>query len=322
MERSGSAGQRVADSRPAAGGAPPAVELRGITKRYGDLLANDGIDLALWPGEIHGVLGENGAGKTTLMRVLYGLSSIDDGDILVNGRHVHIRSPADAIAAGIGMVTQHFSLVGPMSVTENVILGRTSGLRLDLSEAGRSVSEAAERFGVRLDPAARVDTLSLGEQQRAEVLKALYRECRVLILDEPTAVLVAQEVELLFTTLRRLVASGIAVVFISHKLEEVLAITDRATVLRRGRVAGSVLTAETDARQLAAMMVGRPSFGVERDRPSEAGEAVLRVTGLSAIGSRSVAALRDVAFEVRSGEILGVAGVSGNGQTELAEVLS
>lgn len=322
MQGSGAAPDQVGQDRPADGPVPAAVELRSITKRYGDLLANDAIDLALWPAEIHGVLGENGAGKTTLMRVLYGLSSIDEGAILVNGRRVDIRSPADAIANGIGMVSQHFSLVGPMSVTENVILGRTSGLRLDLKEAGRSVSAAAERFGIQLDPGARVDTLSLGEQQRAEILKALYRECRVLILDEPTAVLVAQEVAFLFATLRRLVGSGIAVVFISHKLEEVLEITDRVTVLRRGRVEGSVLTAETDERQLAAMMVGRPSFGVERDRLSEGGEVVLSVDGLSALGSRSVPALHDVAFSVRAGEILGIAGVSGNGQTELAEVLS
>ncbi|CAN5856837.1 ABC transporter ATP-binding protein [soil metagenome] len=300
----------------------PSVELRGITKRYGDLLANDGIDLALWPAEVHGVLGENGAGKTTLMRILYGLSTPDEGQILVNGAPVSIRSPADSIAAGIGMFTQHFSLVWPMSVAENVVLGRTRGVRLDLNGASRSVRSAAERFGIRLDPEARVNTLSLGEQQRAEILKALYRDCRVLILDEPTAVLAPQEVQLLFTTLRRLVSTGMSIVFISHKLEEVLSITHRVTVLRRGRVIGDVRTSETSERELAAMMVGRPTFGVRRERIHEGGAVALQARRLSATGSRSVPALDDVSFEVRAGEILGVAGVSGNGQTELAEVLS
>ncbi|HSH21261.1 MAG TPA: ATP-binding cassette domain-containing protein, partial [Candidatus Caenarcaniphilales bacterium] len=245
-------------------GIVPAVELRGISKRYGELVANDAIDLRLWPTEVHGVLGENGAGKTTLMRVLYGLASVDEGQILVDGRPVTMRSPADAIAAGIGMVTQHFSLVAPMTVAENVILGRTGGFRLDRATSRRRVAEAGERFGIGLRPEARIDSLSLGERQRAEILKALYRDCRVLILDEPTAVLVPQEVETLFATLRRLRDGGMAVVFISHKLDEVLAITDRVTVLRRGRVVGSVRTAETSERALARMMVGRAGFGVAR----------------------------------------------------------
>ncbi|HVM31146.1 MAG TPA: ABC transporter ATP-binding protein [Candidatus Limnocylindrales bacterium] len=310
-------------TQPAAGRpAVPQVELRGITKRYGPLLANDGVDLTLWPHEVHGVLGENGAGKTTLMRILYGLNIPDAGDIRINGEARRIRSPADAIEAGIGMVTQHFSLVGPMSVTENVVLGRTGGLRLDLAAARRRVRESAERFGIRLDPDARVDTLSLGEQQRAEILKALFRECRVLILDEPTAVLVPQEVSQLFETLRRLVKEGMSVVFISHKLREVLEITDEVTVLRHGRVVGTVRTADTDARQLASMMVGRPTFGVTADHGAERGAPVLRVDGVSASGAGGLPALREVSFEVAAGEILGVAGVSGNGQTELAQLLS
>lgn len=304
----------------------PAVELRGMTKRFGDLVANDRIDLTLWPAEVHGVLGENGAGKTTLMRVLYGLNTPDSGEVLVNGQPVTIRSPSDAIAAGIGMVTQHFSLVGAMSIVENVVLGRTGGFRLDRARASAQVSAAADRLGIQLDPNARVDNLSLGEQQRAEILKALYRDCRVLILDEPTAVLVPQEVTVLFDTLRRLVADGMSVVFISHKLSEVLDITDRVTVLRRGRVAGSAVTRETTERELAQMMVGRPMLGVSRSHgelaPDTAAAPVLCVDRLSARGNHGLGALHEVSFEIKAGEILGVAGVSGNGQTELAETLS
>ncbi|HET7677941.1 MAG TPA: ABC transporter ATP-binding protein [Candidatus Limnocylindrales bacterium] len=302
--------------------AAPHVELRGITKRFGHLVANAGVDLDLLPGEIHGLLGENGAGKTTLMRILYGLTSLDEGEIRVGGRPLHVGSPKDAIAAGIGMVTQHFSLVGPMSVAENIVLGRTAGPVLDLAAATRAVAAASERFGIRVRPEARTDTLSVGEQQRVEIVKALYRECRVLILDEPTAVLVPQEVAALFETLRRLRAEGMAVVFISHKLDEVMAITDRVTVLRHGRVAGEVRTSTTNARELAALMVGRPTFGVERSGGMRAGEPVLEVRGLSATGAHGLPALREVELAVRAGEVVGLAGVSGNGQTELAEVLS
>ena len=208
---------------------------------------------------MHGVLGENGAGKTTLMRILYGLTSPDQGQILVDGRPVSIRSPRDAIAAGIGMVTQHFSLVTPMTVAENLTLGRRQGPLIDLEAARSKVDEAAERFGIRVRADARVADLSVGEQQRVEILKALAGDCRVLILDEPTAVLVPQEVSTLFATLRRLTAEGLAVAFISHKLSEVLAVTQRVTVLRRGKVVGTVATSDTDERQLATMMVGRPA---------------------------------------------------------------
>ena len=309
---------------PAAAGQPqPAVLLRGITKRFGDLLANDAVDLDLARGEVHALLGENGAGKTTLMRILYGLTMPDSGDIVVGGRAVSIRSPRDAIAAGIGMVTQHFSLVRPMSVAENVILGRASGVRLDLDAARRLVRDASTRYGISVQPDAIVGELSVGEQQRVEILKALARDCRVLIMDEPTAVLVPQEVEALFGTLRRLVAEGLAVVFISHKLGEVRAISDRVSVLRGGRMTGTV-PGTTDERELARMMVGRPTFGVGRGTldlwPAEPPR--LRVRGLSARGAHGLEALRDVTFEVAPGEILGVAGVSGNGQTELGEVLA
>ncbi len=270
---------------------------------------------------MHALLGENGAGKTTLMRALYGLTRPDEGEILVDGRPAAIHSPKDAIAHGIGMVTQHFALVKPLTVTENVVLGATVGVRVRLEAAARRVGEAAERFGVRADPLARVGDLSVGEQQRVEILKALYRDCRVLILDEPTAVLVPQEVEALFKTLRRLCEEGIAVVFISHKLHEVRAISRRVTVLRRGRVVGTRETASVDDRELASLMVGRPTLGVERPETAAAGEPVLRVEAVSARGRQGLPALRAVSFEVRAGEVVGVAGVSGNGQTELVDVL-
>ncbi|HEX7197601.1 MAG TPA: ABC transporter ATP-binding protein, partial [Candidatus Limnocylindria bacterium] len=228
----------------------------------------------------------------------------------------------DAIRAGIGMVTQHFALVPPMTVAENLALGRSRGLRLDLDEARRRGTEAAERFGIRVDAAARVDELSVGQQQRVEILKALSRDCRILILDEPTAVLVPEEVNALFDTLRSLVADGLSVIFISHKLAEVRAISDRVSVLRRGRLVGTV-AGTTDERELARMMVGRPTFGVERATDAAApGEPILRVRDLDVAGMHGVPALSQVSLAVAAGEILGIAGVSGNGQTELLEVLS
>ena len=301
----------------------PALELRGITKRFGDLVANDGIDLKVGRGEVHALLGENGAGKTTVMRIAYGLTNADAGEVMVDGRPVPIRSPRDAIAHGIGMVTQHFALVRPMTVAENLALGRSSGLRLDLAAARRAAAEAADRFGMRIDPAARVQTLSVGEQQRLEILKALSRDCLILILDEPTAVLVPSEVEALFATLRALVADGLAVVFISHKLGEVRAISDRVSVLRRGRLVGTV-PGSTDERELARLMVGRPTFGMARTAGAAAGSRpiLLAVDRLAADTDDGRPALADLSLNVRGGEIVGVAGVSGNGQTELVEVLT
>ena len=240
----------------------PLVELRGITKRFGQLVANDRVDLTVARGEVHALLGENGAGKTTLMRILYGLTRPDSGEVLVGGRPAAIDSPRAAIAAGIGMVTQHFSLVRPMTVAENLALGRP-GFRFSATAARRRVTDASERYGIRVDPAARVGDLSIGEQQRVEILKALARDCRLLILDEPTAVLVPQEVEALFSTLRRLVADGLGVVFISHKLGEVRSISDRVSVMRKGMLVGTA-PGSTDERELARMMVGRPVFGVAR----------------------------------------------------------
>ncbi|MGZ8512246.1 MAG: ABC transporter ATP-binding protein [Candidatus Limnocylindria bacterium] len=299
----------------------PALELRGITKRFGDLVANNAIDFDVRGGEVHALLGENGAGKTTVMRIAYGLTQADRGEIRVAGEPLSLRSPRDAIDAGIGMVTQHFALVRPMTVAENLALGRSSGLRLDLEETRRRAAAASERFGIRVDPSARVADLSVGQQQRVEILKALSRDCRILILDEPTAVLVPGEVDALFATLRSLVADGLSVVFISHKLAEVRAISDRVSVLRRGALVGTV-EGGTDERELARMMVGRPTFGVERTAGAAAsGEPVLSIRGLSAAGTSGLSALSDVSLDVFGNEILGVAGVSGNGQTELVDVL-
>lgn len=303
------------------GEAAGVVELRAITKRFGSLVANDAVDLSLRAGEVHGVLGENGAGKTTLMKILFGLTTPDQGQVLAHGRPLSIRSPRDAIAAGIGMVTQHFSLVTAMTVAENLTLGRPQGLLTDLDMTRRRVEEAADRFGIRVRADARVADLSVGERQRVEILKALAGDCRVLILDEPTAVLTPQEVSALFATLRRLTAEGLAVAFISHKLSEVLAVTQRVTVLRRGKVVGTVTTTDTDERQLATMMVGRLAVAAERPGGT-LGSTILRVTALDALGRHGLPALRGVSFTVAAGEVLGIAGVSGNGQTELAEVLS
>jgi ABC-type uncharacterized transport system ATPase subunit len=300
-----------------------ALELHGITKRFGDLVANDGIDFDVRRGEVHALLGENGAGKTTVMRIAYGLTQSDAGQVVVDGRALAIRSPRDAIAAGIGMVTQHFALVRPMTVAENLALGRSRGLGLDLDEARRRVVGASERFGITIKPDARVDDLSVGQQQRVEILKALSRDCRILILDEPTAVLVPDEVQALFGTLRSLVADGLSVVFISHKLAEVRAISNRVSVLRRGRLVGTVPGA-TDERELAEMVVGRATIGVERpaaDIPASAAP-ILRIRELDVPGSHGIPALSRVSLDVHGGEILGVAGVSGNGQTELVDVLS
>jgi len=296
--------------------------MRGIVKRFGDTVANDGVDFTVRPGTIHALLGENGAGKTTLMRVLYGLAARDGGEIFVGGGRAEIRSPKDAIRHGIGMVTQHFSLVEPMTVAENVMLGAEGGFRLDLAAARELVAQASERVGIEIHPQVRVDSLSVGERQRVEIVKALSREARVLVLDEPTAVLVPQQVELLFEALRRLREQGLAIVFISHKLREVTAISDEVTVLRRGQVAGTAAIGDVDERELARMMIGRLAAGVRRESASAGGEPVLSVEGLEAEDSRGLPAVRGVSFEVRAGEILGIAGVSGNGQTELAEVLS
>lgn len=300
---------------------PTAVSMRGIWKRFGPVVANRGVDFDLRRGEIHALLGENGAGKSTLMRILYGLYRADAGTIAVDGRVVAIRSPRDAIALGIGMVTQHFALVPPLSVAENVILGYEGGVRLDLKAAQRHVAAAAERFGLQVDPLAPVKDLSVGQRQRVEILKALYRRARVLILDEPTAVLVPQEVEQLFATLRRLQQEGLSVVFISHKLQEVMRITDRVTVMRAGEVVGTAATRDVTPADLARMMVGRSTFGVVKPPPLARPRLALQLEAVAANDNKGLPALKGLSLEVYAGEIVGVAGVAGNGQTELAQVL-
>ena len=306
-------------------GPAPALEMRGITKQYPGVLANDDISLDVKQGEIHALLGENGAGKTTLMNILYGLVQPDAGEILVDGRAATIRQPSDAIALGIGMVHQHFMLIPVLSVADNVVLGQETmrgPVLLDMDAARRRISVLAEQLGFTgIDPSTRIEQLSVGQQQRIEILKAIYRGARVLILDEPTAVLTPQETTEMFTVFRRLRAEGTSIVFISHKLDEVLEIADRITVIRRGRVVGSRRPAETDQNELAEMMVGREvSLTVDRGK-SHPAEAVLDVKGLHALDDRRHEVVRGVDLEVRAGEILGIAGVAGNGQDELVEAI-
>jgi ABC-type uncharacterized transport system ATPase subunit len=302
----------------------PALEMRGITKRYPGVVANDGIDLEIRPGEIHALLGENGAGKTTLMNVLYGLAKPDEGEILMDGQPVALSGPTDAIARGISMVHQHFMLVPVLTVAENIVLGEetmANPLFLDRKEASKRIVELGHRFGFEVDPDAKVGSLSVGWQQRVEILKALYRDAKILVLDEPTAVLTPQETEEIFAVLRGLAAAGHSIVFISHKLYEVLEIADRITVIRRGKVVGQRVPSETDEEDLAELMVGREvSLVVDRGE-SHPGDVALQVAGLVVKDDRGREVVHGVDLEVRSGEILGIAGVAGNGQDELVETL-
>ena len=302
----------------------PALEMRGITKRYPGVVANDGINLEVRPGEIHALLGENGAGKTTLMNVLYGLATPDDGEVLLDGTAVRIAGPADAIARGISMVHQHFMLVPVLTVAENILLGEETMANrffLDRNEAHRRIIELGRRFGFEIDPEAKVGSLSVGWQQRVEILKALYRNARILVLDEPTAVLTPQETDEIFTVLRRLAGEGHSIVFISHKLYEVLEIADRITVIRRGRVVGERRPAETDEDDLAELMVGREVQLVVDRGVSHPAAPVLNVQGLTATDDRGHQMVNGVDFEVRAGEIFGIAGVAGNGQDEMVEAI-
>ncbi len=302
-----------------------ALELRGIVKTYGGLRANDGVDLAVDWGQVHALLGENGAGKSTLMNVVYGLTSLDSGEILFDGRPVSIHGPQDAIALGIGMVHQHFMLIPPLTVAENIILGheitRPRGW-VDLDEAARVVSELSGRYGLDVPPRARVESLSVGIQQRVEILKALYRGARLLILDEPTAVLTPQEIKGLFGIVHNLIAAGNAVIFITHKLGEVMEIADRITVMRRGKVVDSTTPKQSTAADLARMMVGRAVLLRVEKKPATPGAVRLQVCDLVVADDRRQVAVDGVSLEVRSGEIVGIAGVEGNGQIELVEAIS
>ena len=301
-----------------------AVEMRGVSKRFGDVLANDSITLAIRPSSIHAVIGENGAGKSTAMNILYGFYNADAGDILIDGRTTMIESPGDAIALGLGMVHQHFMLVEPLTVTENIILGAEplAGLSIDYRKARARVSEISKQHGLKIDPDARIADLSVGQQQRVEILKTLYRGARILILDEPTAVLTPQEVVELFAILRGLRDQGKTIIIITHKLGEVLALSDNITVMRDGRVVGDLPTSEATAQGLARLMVGREVLlRVEKKEASPAG-AVLEVRGLTFQDDHGRSRLDGVSFEVRAGETLGIAGVEGNGQTELIEIIA
>ena len=305
-------------------GDAPALELRGITKRFGPLVANNAIDFELKRGEIHALLGENGAGKSTLMNVLYGLHQPDEGEMLVGGEKVEISSPRHAMNLGIGMVHQHFMLVPVMTVAENLVLGAEprNGLLLDYKAAARRTRELSERFGLAVDPDVKVENLGVGTQQRVEILRALFGGAKVLVLDEPTAVLTAQETQDLFRILRELQAEGTSIVFISHKLNEVLEISDRVTVLRRGEKIDTVVTEGSTERSLARLMVGRDVLLRVEKPEHKVGEPLLQVEGVSALDDRELPAVNDVSFEVRAGEIVAIAGVDANGQSELIEVLT
>jgi simple sugar transport system ATP-binding protein len=303
----------------------PVLELRGITKQFPGVLANDHIDIDLRRGEVHALLGENGAGKSTLMSILYGLYTADSGEVLMNGKPVAISSPKDAITLGIGMVHQHFMLIPVMTVTENIVLANEpvhAGVLLDEKAAERRVEEVARSFKFAVDPHARVESITVGQQQRVEIMKALYRNADIVILDEPTAVLTPQEALELFEILRTLTREGISIIFITHKLNEVLEIADRITVLRRGKKVETIPREGATEDSLARAMVGREVLLRVEKTPATPGDVLLHVEDLQVRDDRGLEAVRGVSFEVRAGEIVGIAGVDGNGQSELIDALT
>ncbi len=301
-----------------------ALEARNITKRFPGVLANDKVNFVLKKGEIHALLGENGAGKSTLMNVIYGLYRPDEGETLVNEQPVIINNPNDAIAHGIGMVHQHFMLVPVFTVAENIMLGSEEmrGLSLDVNVARQKIRQLAADYGLEVDPDALIEELPVGLQQRVEIVKALYRQANILVLDEPTAVLTPQEAEDLFKVMHQLTSRGVSIIFITHKLKEVLAVADSVTVMRRGQVVDTVNPKGMNEQSLAAMMVGREVLLRVDKTPAQPGKPVVNIEHLTVRDERGVEVVRDVSLEVRAGEILGIAGVQGNGQTELAEVLT
>jgi len=299
----------------------PLVRMEGIVKRFPGVLANDHVDFELLPGEIHALLGENGAGKTTLMNILYGIYQPDEGQIFVKGKRVEIRSPKDAIRLGIGMVHQHFLLVDKHTVAENLAMGYARSILNPLREVKARIRDFAEKYGIQVDPDAYIWQLSVGEQQKVEIVKALYAGADILILDEPTSVLTPQEARDLFNVLRRMKKDGKGIVFITHKLSEVFEVADRVTVMRRGRVVGTLRVEEATKESLARMMVGRDVVFELEKVPGKPGRPVLEVRDLVVLGDRGREAVKGVSFEVREGEIFGVAGVAGNGQRELVQAI-
>lgn len=304
-------------------GKQPVVRMSGITKRFLDVTASNNITFDLYPGEVCALLGENGAGKTTLMNILFGYYTCDEGEIFIKGEKVNLAAPRDAISRGVGMIHQHFALVPSQTVLENIIIGTGSGqgIFLNLKAARRELLALQQRFGLLIDPDARIWTLSVGEQQKVEILKALYRDVDILIMDEPTAVLAPAETDDLFKTLRSLVKEGRSVVFISHKLNEVIEISDRIVVLRAGQVVAQRKAAETNTRELANLMVGRELLASIEKKKIEPGQPVLEIENLNALNDKKIPALKDLNLVVCQNEILGMAGISGNGQRELAEIL-
>jgi ABC-type uncharacterized transport system ATPase subunit len=305
--------------------ASPLLELRGVTKRFPGVVANDHVDFDLRRGEVHALLGENGAGKTTLMNILYGLYHADEGEIRIRGKRVEFNSPREAIAHGIGMVHQHFMLIPVMTVAENIVLATEpthGGILLDYGAAAARVRDLSKTFGFEIDPDAPVESITVGQQQRVEILKALYRGAEILILDEPTAVLTPQEAKELFQILGSLKQEGMSIIFISHKLNEVLEIADRITVLRRGKKIETVPREGATETGLARLMVGREVLLRVEKKPAEPGKRLLGVEDLVVADERGLLAVRDVSFEVRAGEIVGIAGVDGNGQRELIDAIT